>query len=131
MPDMPKTFRPPHARTTQERKRDHDMRRRRNQPWRKWYATKAWQAIRSRQLREHPLCERCWQEGQTTEATIVNHIGGHGGDYERFFNGSVESLCKPHHDIDVQREEAEARRLRAPWCAMCGGDCLKPDEHGF
>ena len=113
MADLPKTFRPPHARSTQERKRDHDTRRRRNQPWRAWYKSKAWQSRRAVQLMEHPLCRRCEERGRIVEASVVNHVDGHNGDFERFYFGEVESLCKPCHDIDVQREEAAGRKAHA------------------
>lgn len=114
MPDLPRTFRPAHARSTQERKRDHDVRRRRDQPWRAWYKTKAWQQRRAEQLASEPLCNRCEEEGCITEATVANHVSRHNGDHYAFFHGAIESLCKRHHDIEVQREEAAARRMEEP-----------------
>lgn len=109
MPNMPSTFRPPMQRTTQERKAEHDKRRA-DQPWRAWYKTRAWQNRRAMQLIEHPLCQRCEPRGVIVEAGVVNHVDGHNGDYERFFWGKLESVCKPCHDIDIQREEAAARK---------------------
>lgn len=53
-----------------------------------------------------PLCERCLAMGVVEEATVVHHAdGGHKGDEQRFWFGPFESLCKPHHDSEGQRED--------------------------
>lgn len=109
MATMPKTFRPPHAPTRQERGREHDARRA-DQPSRAWYKTRAWQNRRAMQLVEHPLCQRCEARGVITSATVANHNPPHGDDYERFFWGPLESTCKPCHDGEIQREEVQQRR---------------------
>ena len=44
--------------------------------------------------------------GVVEEATIVHHAdGGYGGDEDKFWSGPFESLCKPHHDSEGQRED--------------------------
>lgn len=38
-------------------------------------------------------------------ATVVHHTEPHRGDPVKFFAGPFESLCKPHHDSEGQRED--------------------------
>jgi len=40
----------------------------------------------------------CLARGITTPATIANHIESHGGDWNAFRLGALQSLCKPCHD---------------------------------
>lgn len=111
MPAMPPTFRAGPVRTKRERDQDHDQRRRREKPWRRWYQLPIWRnQIRPRQLTEEPYCKRCNLRGEVVLATVVNHVEPHRGDWDKFINGPFESLCKTCHDSEVQREErANAR----------------------
>lgn len=44
--------------------------------------------------------------GIVEEATVVHHMKAHQGNLELFWDhGNWESLCKPHHDRDGQRED--------------------------
>jgi hypothetical protein len=46
-----------------------------------------------------------------TAATVVDHIEGHQGDHERFWNpDNWQSLCKRHHDSTKQRDEKSRPR---------------------
>lgn len=77
------------------------------QAYRRWYNLKAWKDARLAQLAHQPLCERCEKAGRITQATVVNHRTPHKGDWSLFINPeNHESLCAPHHDTLVQREEA-------------------------
>jgi hypothetical protein len=67
-------------------------------PWRSWYSTARWKKIRSHQLREHPLCQWCLQQGRVRPATIADHIESHGGDYAEFIVGKLQSLCVECHN---------------------------------
>jgi 5-methylcytosine-specific restriction protein A len=102
---MPK--RPPvlGGRSKVQRRRDYEKRRREAKPWRAWYGLAIWREIRDEQLEKQPLCERCLKAGRVVPATVVNHKDRHRGIWERFVRGPFESLCKPHHDGEVQREE--------------------------
>lgn len=40
-----------------------------------------------------------------TPATVANHIEPHRGNEVKFWTGALESVCKPHHDADIQGEE--------------------------
>lgn len=83
-----------------------DQRSDRATEYRRWYSTARWARTREAQLTRQPLCERCLAMGQVEEATVVHHAdGGHRGDEHRFWSGPFESLCKPHHDSEGQRED--------------------------
>lgn len=84
-----------------------DEKRRRLNPWRKWYFTKAWRLRRQRQLARVPWCEPCKRQGRSRIATIANHKTPHRGDRKLFFEGPLESACKQCHDQAIQREELE------------------------
>lgn len=102
---MPPIYRPAHAATRIEQRRTYDRARAGLYDWRALYKTARWQAVRSRQLRDHPLCVMCERAGALTAATVCDHVERHRGDPERFFAGPFQSLCKPHHDRDKQRAE--------------------------
>lgn len=91
-----------------ERSRRHDAKRREAQPWRLWYKGQRWKRKRRAQLKAEPSCRRHRQElGAVVPATIVDHVEPHRGDWIKFWNGELQSLCKPCHDRHKQREELE------------------------
>lgn len=98
------------------RDREADARRRRVHAWRGWYNLRIWrQVIRPRELAKNPLCARCLALDIVEPSVIVDHVGGHKGDWSKFINGPFETMCKTHHDSVVQAEErqAEAEAARA------------------
>ena len=56
-------------------------------------------------LREHPLCVMCEAEGITHEATVVDHVVPHRGDYHRYWFGAVQGLCDTHHNSHKKQLE--------------------------
>lgn len=69
-----------------------------------------WQLARERYLLDHPLCVYCARRGMTTAAGVVDHIVAHCGDQDLFWDeANWQSLCKPCHDSDKQREERLGR----------------------
>lgn len=112
---MPPTFRPAGQASRRERKREHDTKRRREKPWRRWYGLAVWKRIRAAQLTAQPWCELCLERGETVAATVVNHVVPHRGIWSLFVSGPFQSLCAPCHDGEVQRrerKEAEAAKGR-------------------
>lgn len=73
--------------------------------WRKWYSLAKWKRLREAVLTAQPLCERCLVSEIVTEATVVHHAVPHRGDWEKFWAGPFEALCKPHHDSHGQLED--------------------------
>ena len=47
----------------------------------------------------------CTKEGKVVGATIADHITPHKGDVRLFWEGPLQSLCKPHHDKTKSYEE--------------------------
>lgn len=81
-------------------------------PWLSWYSTAAWKHIRRWQLAQEPLCRMCAEVGDTTAATVCDHIEPHRGDAEKFWSGPFQSLCAAHHSRDKQREENGRKVMR-------------------
>lgn len=113
---------------TKRQMRKPDQRSAEARAYRKLYATPQWQAARKAQLSKQPLCERCQKQGRIVAASVVNHRTPHKGDWKLFIDpNNHESVCKPHHDGLIQREErngggeignaADGRPLAAdhPW----------------
>ena len=110
MPYNPPTFRSRGAPSRQEQRRNYDRSRRRDQPWRRFYSTLQWRALRARQLTSEPYCERHKARGETVLATIVHHVLPHRGDWHLFITSELQSLCKSCHDSEAQAEEAAPER---------------------
>jgi 5-methylcytosine-specific restriction protein A len=79
-------------------------------PHQEWYGSMRWRKRAARQLREHPLCAICEAQGLVVAAREVDHIERHGGDYRRFFEGEIQSLCRVHHEQKTAEEEGHKRR---------------------
>lgn len=82
------------------------------QTYRRWYGLKAWQQARQSQFARQPLCERCRAMGRVTPATVVNHRQPHKGNWKLFLDpANHESVCAPHHDGLIQKEEARRHEI--------------------
>lgn len=101
------------ARSKAERSRLYEAERRKAKPWRAWYGTPEWRAIRRAVLIDQPLCERHLRRGEIVAATVVNHRMPHRGDWLLFVEGPFEAVCKGCHDGIIQREERAEARARA------------------
>src|SRR4051812_36990409 len=66
--------------------------------WDRWYSTKRWQKLRTRQLQDHPLCRMCAARGLVEPARVVDHVEPHKGNWTSFVTGRLQSLCKTCHD---------------------------------
>jgi len=62
------------------------------------YATKEWRQRSRKQLRDHPLCVMCADQGWVTPATVADHIKPHKGNADEFYHGALQSLCAHHHN---------------------------------
>lgn len=97
-----------------QRNREYDARRRAERPYRAWYKTSRWRAIRAAQLLKQPLCERCQSRGIITAATVAHHRTAHKGDEALFFDpDNLASSCADCHDVDEQRIERGGRARQA------------------
>lgn len=67
-----------------------------------------WQQARERFLAANPLCRFCAERNRTEVATVVDHKIPHRGDQSLFWDQSNwQPLCKPCHDGEKKRQEAE------------------------
>jgi 5-methylcytosine-specific restriction enzyme A len=100
-------FCPEHLLTRREERKQFDQRRS-DDPIRKLYSTKGWQATRRLVLYRDPLCKLC----KVAFSTIADHviparkwIAQHGGELESFFDDSnLQGICKPCHDAKTAKE---------------------------
>ena len=65
-----------------------------------------WQRERRKFLDSNPFCEKCYEEGHLTKATVVDHIKPHRGDQKLFWDrGNWQALCKRCHDRKTLTED--------------------------
>lgn len=81
----------------------HERNRNRNEPWRKWYHTAHWRALRHIVFeRDGFMCVRC----NRYAATVADHIKPHKGVWAMFIDmGNLQSLCKICHDQKTATED--------------------------
>lgn len=81
-------------------------------PWRTWYKTAAWRALRLRIfVRDLFTCQMrgCGAIESDTSRLVCDHIRPHRGDEAMFWNeDNLQTLCKPCHDRLKQAEERRA-----------------------
>ncbi len=71
---------------------------------------RAWKRIRDAYVREHPFCERCYEEGRLTAVEEVHHILpiSQGGTHDR---KNLMSLCQScHNKIHLEIGDRQIRR---------------------
>ena len=73
--------------------------------WWSWYNNSRWRKLRRAQLQKAPLCKMCLLNNVATPATVVDHVVPHHGDWNSFWTGELQSLCKPHHDTSKRQIE--------------------------
>lgn len=83
------------------------------EPWRAWYFTGRWKALRLKVLEAAGFrcrCERCGGRFVRPRATIADHITPHRGDPARFWDESnLRAMAKRCHDRKTAGE-VNARR---------------------
>jgi 5-methylcytosine-specific restriction protein A len=94
---------------TQEDKRVHEVRRTKDEPWRKWYHRLPWTSrdgkygLRRLTLTKHPICNLC----KRNASTVADHIVPHKGDWSLFIDEkNLQGICKQCHDQKTVRENA-------------------------
>jgi len=78
---------------------------RHNEPWKHWYDLAVWRKRARHQLLIEPMCRICAQHGEASIATVVDHVAPHGGNWNLFRLGKVQSLCQSCHDGAKRFEE--------------------------
>jgi len=81
-------------------------------PWQWMYNSLQWRMLRLRQLKDHPLCQKCLQLGIVKPAKVVHHVEPHRGDWMKFNNSPLESLCKECHDQHTASVERSGKPVK-------------------
>lgn len=93
----------------------------RDEPWRKWYKTARWRALRLEVLvRDNYTCQRtgviCGGKYPAPDSPTVNHKRPHRGDERLFWDSdNLETVTKAVHDGEIQREEQASLHHRGVW----------------
>ncbi len=78
-------------------------------PWRKWYSTARWRALRMAVfVRDGFTCQwpGCGHVEPNTSKLVADHRTPHRGDEALFWDeGNLQTLCKACHDTHKQRAE--------------------------
>ena len=90
---------------------------RRVETWRrarlaKMYKSRRWLNASRAYRRQHPYCVQCLAEGVTNATdTCVDHINGHDGDWERFWDvdGNWQTLCRSHNALKAARPTQDGK----------------------
>lgn len=90
-----------------------DRQRSHLKPWRKWYSTKRWRALREAVMqRDRMQCQQTGVmligEANQPDSPVVDHIRPHRGDAALFFDiDNCQLVSKAWHDREKQRLEAD------------------------
>lgn len=81
------------------------------QPWRKWYYTRRWKALRQQVLlRDAYTCQKtgviCIGKHPEPNSPVVDHKTPHRGDPALFWDAeNLETVSKTYHDREKQKAE--------------------------
>jgi 5-methylcytosine-specific restriction endonuclease McrA len=90
---------------------ERDRQRAQASPWREWYKTARWQALRRPVLqRDLYTCQRTGilltGKHPAPNSPVVDHIKPHRGDPELFWSeANLMAVSKAYHDSEKQRQE--------------------------
>lgn len=87
-----------------------------------FYWSKAWRAVRARQLLKQSLCEECLKIERLTKANTVDHIVPRergGSDYEE---SNLQSLCESCHNKKRAAEKKAGIKRAGTYTPGTGGD---------
>lgn len=68
------------------------------------YNSLRWKKRRAAQLAKDPWCAECLLREMYIPASEADHIEPHHGDAAKFFQGELQSLCKPCHSRKTASE---------------------------
>lgn len=126
MPERPPRYSPPIARQVRQPKRggipSGDLARPHSRA--RGY-DRTWERLRRMHLNEHPFCAKCLP-AVSRLGNIVDHVIPIAVDPSRRLDPTnLQTLCKPHHDRDKQREDKRAAKARR---AAMRAEAVNPDD---
>ncbi len=92
--------------------------RRQAAPWRRWYDTARWAALRMAVFaRDRFTCQMCGKLEGNTALLVADHREAHRGDPSLFWDeDNIQTLCKsPCHDKHKQALEQDTRFQGGVW----------------
>lgn len=86
-------------------------------PWRGWYKTARWRALRSTTLlRDLYTCQKCGRLEGNTSLLVCDHKQPHRGSPALFWDqGNLWTLCQSCHASTKQAEEQDSLQTRGVW----------------
>jgi 5-methylcytosine-specific restriction protein A len=86
-------------------------------PWKAWYKTARWRALRLKVfLRDLYTCRKCGRIEGDTSKLVCDHIDPHRGDERRFWDeANLQTLCAECHNRLKQAEEQASLHQRGVW----------------
>ncbi|ETR75060.1 endonuclease [Afipia sp. P52-10] len=86
-------------------------------PWKRWYKTARWAALRLRIfLRDHFTCAACGRVEGNTALLVCDHRKPHRGDERLFWDeANLQTLCQSCHNGLKQRQEQSSLHQRGVW----------------
>lgn len=88
-------------------------------PWKRWYNTARWQALRVKTFeRDLFTCQMadCGRLEGNTSLLVCDHKLPHRGDERLFWDeANLQTLCKSCHDTVKQAEEQGTLHMRGVW----------------
>lgn len=91
----------------------------RGEPWRRWYNTARWRALRLAIFtRDRFTCQMqgCGRLEGNTSLLVCDHMKPHRGNEALFWDeGNLQTLCKSCHDGKKQAAEQSTLHQRGTW----------------
>lgn len=87
-------------------------------PWKAWYKTARWQALRwSCLIRDGFTCRKCGRLEGNSSKLVADHIKPHRGNPDLFWDpDNIQTLCaEPCHSSIKQAEEQDSLNMRGVW----------------
>lgn len=91
------------------------------QPWRAWYKTARWQALKiAVHVRDAYMCQRtdvlCSGKYPADNSPVADHIVPHRGDPKLFWDmDNIHTVTKAYHDGEKQKQEQASLHQRGFW----------------
>jgi 5-methylcytosine-specific restriction protein A len=86
-------------------------------PWKAWYKTARWRALRLKVfLRDLFTCRKCGRLEGDTSKLVCDHVDPHRGDERKFWDeANLQTLCAGCHNKLKQAEEQASLHTRGVW----------------
>ena len=77
-----------------------------------FYQSMEWKRFRRVYIATHPLCVKCYQDGRTVSASVVDHITPINDGGERFDEANLQPLCARCHNTKSVNDRWRKRKVK-------------------